>query len=54
MVIPSLTTQWVGNRMVWLDCFMSRRVFADYSPTVTTRSNEDNNNFIMEVYAVSD
>lgn len=33
---------------IWLACFMSRKSYTEYAPTITTRTIEDNNNFIME------
>lgn len=33
-----------------LDCYMGRRIREDYSHAITTRTAEDANTFVLEIY----
>lgn len=39
-----------GQTPVWVDCFMGRCFYSDVAPALRTRSINDNNDFIIEVY----
>lgn len=33
-----------------LDCYMGRQIRSDYSHAITTRTAEDSNTFVLEIY----
>lgn len=39
-----------GQFPVWVDCFMGRCFYSDIAPALRTRSINDNNDFIIEIY----
>lgn len=53
MALRGLTDEYRGGR-VWLDCFMSQKVLTTISPTVTTRIDKSNEDYILEIYEVAD
>lgn len=39
----------ICNGIYWLDCYVGRCIRQKFSPTITTRTAEEANNFILEV-----
>lgn len=35
---------------MWLDCFMSKTILYDVSPSIVTKIDSANNDYILEIY----
>ena len=40
----------LGGGIYLLDCFMGKMIRTEFSHTITTRTAQDNNTFVMEIY----
>lgn len=49
MLSEVLPKSGLGEGQYLLDCYMGRTIRSDISHTITTRTAEDNNTFVMEI-----
>ena len=40
----------LGGGIYLLDCYMGKQIRTEFSHTITTRTAQDNNTFVMEIY----
>ena len=48
-MLHEVAVSGLGQGIYMLDCYMGRCIRKDVSLTITTRTAEDNNTFIMEI-----